>query len=102
MKQIRLLLDYKCYPMWIYDEDGDLIDNNLVEELRNEKEIDEMLIDIQKFYESLFVDDAVTLEYKGFATVSERTVFIKKIENVLNSIKKKVGEEYLIINDINI
>lgn len=26
VKKIRIMLDYKCYPVWLYDEEGDIID----------------------------------------------------------------------------
>ena len=26
ISKIRVMLDYKCYPVWLYDEDGDIID----------------------------------------------------------------------------
>jgi hypothetical protein len=56
MKKIRLLLEYKSYPMWIYDENDELIDNDIIEELKSEKEINEMLMEIQVIYDSLFID----------------------------------------------
>ena len=35
VKKIRIMLDYKCYPVWLYDENGDIIDTLLPEELRD-------------------------------------------------------------------
>lgn len=35
MKKIKILLDYHCYPLWVYNEHGELIDNDIVDELRN-------------------------------------------------------------------
>lgn len=40
MKEIRLFLDYKCYPIWIYDENGSLINNDLSEEIKNENDFE--------------------------------------------------------------
>ncbi|WP_088072783.1 hypothetical protein [Gottfriedia luciferensis] len=102
MKKIKLLLDYKCYPMWIYDENDELVDNDLVEELRSDIEIDEMLIEIQRIYDSLFIDDSKTFEYKGFVNCSERISYIENIEKVLVLIKRKLRDKYIITNDIDI
>ncbi|WP_430510871.1 hypothetical protein [Gottfriedia solisilvae] len=102
MKKIRLLLEYKCYPLWIYDENGELLDNDLVDELRSEKEIVEKLMEIQRVHDSLFIDDSITFEYKGFAEDSIRASYIEKIENVLILLKEKLGERYIIKNDIAI
>lgn len=100
MKKIKILLDYKCYPMWIYDQNDELVDNDLVEELRSDKEIDEMLMEILRIYDSLFIDDS--FEYKGFVKLSERTSYLENIEKVLVLIKRKSGEKYIIVNDIDI
>ncbi|MET3195249.1 hypothetical protein [Gottfriedia sp. OAE603] len=88
--------------MWVYDENGELLDNDLVEELRSEKEIDEMLLEIQRVYDSLFIDDSTTFEYKGFADDSLKTSYIEKIENLLILLKEKLEERYIIENDIAI
>ena len=26
VKKIRVMLDYKCYPVWLYDEDENIVD----------------------------------------------------------------------------
>jgi hypothetical protein len=88
--------------MWIYDENDELIDNDIIEELKSEKEINEMLMEIQVIYDSLFIDDSNTFEYKGFVNCVVRAEFIEKIENVLVLIEKKLGATYIIVNDIDI
>lgn len=40
MNIIKIFLEYQCYPIWIYNEQGELVDNDLVEELKGEDEID--------------------------------------------------------------
>jgi hypothetical protein len=77
LKKIRLLLDYKCYPMWIYDENDELVDDDIVKELKSESEINEMLMAIQRIYDSLFIDDSKIFEYKGFVNSAERAEFIE-------------------------
>lgn len=36
MKKIRILLDYRCCPIWVFDEKGELMRNDLPDELRND------------------------------------------------------------------
>ena len=40
INKIRVMLEYRCYPVWLYDEDGDVIDTLLPEELRNDRNLD--------------------------------------------------------------
>jgi hypothetical protein len=86
--------------MWVYDENGELLDNDLVEELKSEKDIDEKLMEIQRVHNSLFIDDSITFEYNGFTDDSIRTSYIEKIEDVFILLKEKLGERYIIENDI--
>jgi hypothetical protein len=102
MKKIRLLLEYKCYPIWIYNENDELVDNDIVEELKIERDIDEMLMEIQGIYDSLFIDDSKTFEYKGFVNSMVRAEFLEKIDKVVVLIEKKLGATYIIVNGIDI
>jgi len=33
IKTLRIMLDYHCYPVWLYDEEGNIVDTLLPEEL---------------------------------------------------------------------
>ncbi len=57
VKRIRLMLDYGCYPVWLYDENDNLIDTLLPEELRNDHALDTMFDDLQARYENLFINN---------------------------------------------
>ena len=53
LRRIRLLLDYSCYPVWLYDENGDVIDTLLPEKLRDDIELDSKFDDLQARYDAL-------------------------------------------------
>ncbi|CEE00434.1 hypothetical protein BT1A1_0579 [Caldibacillus thermoamylovorans] len=74
MNIIKIFLEYQCYPIWIYNEQGELVDNDLVEELKGEDEIDNMLLEIQNIYDSPFEDNAINFEFKGFS--NEKAYFL--------------------------
>lgn len=42
-KEIRLMLEYECYPLWIYDEKGSLIDNDLIDEIKKDDTLCDVL-----------------------------------------------------------
>lgn len=100
MKKIKILLDYKCYPMWLYNEQGELTSNDLIDELKNEKEIEKLLKEIQKTYNSLFIDDGIQFEYKGFEDKAREDVFLNKIYTAIKLIKAKVYDKYIIENNV--
>ena len=36
-KTLKLMPEYRCYPLWLYDSDGTLIDNIIPESLQSNK-----------------------------------------------------------------
>ena len=42
MNKIRLLLEYKTYPIWIYDEEGLVIDTDLPAEWNDDSSLDDL------------------------------------------------------------
>lgn len=43
MKKIKVQLEYRCFPIWLYDENGNLIDNDFPASLIGDPEIDPIL-----------------------------------------------------------
>ena len=66
MNTVKLRLEYKCFPMWIHDEQGNLIDNDIVEEISDDNEIVNLLDNIQEEFNELYVDDGIEFSFKGF------------------------------------
>lgn len=100
MKKIKLLLEYKCFPIWIYDENGELIDNDSPDELRNNKNIDDKLVLLQEKYDGLFLDDGIEYKYIGFKNNEEKNNFETLINEVYLEIINIIIDEYEIENSI--
>ena len=100
VKKIKLLLEYRCYPMWIYGDNGELLKNGLAEEFVANSEMDDSLKDIQKIYDGLFEDTETNFEYKGFANDYEKTIFLQKLDNVIELLKGSLGDGYVIENNV--
>ncbi len=101
MRKIRILLEYRCYPIWVYNEKGEIVLNDVPNELKNEIDIQNLLKDIQDKYDSLFIDNKVEFRYKGFDNVVEEKKFISKISKVVQLIESKVGNTYKIENSVH-
>ncbi len=98
MNTLKISLEYRCYPIWEYSEDGDLIDNDLPEELLSDKELDELLLDIQNTFNSLFVDTPKEFFEKGFDSEEERAEFVNKILLAESILKIRYGDKYIVDN----
>lgn len=102
MKRINLMLEYQCFPVWTYGEDGNLIDNNLPQELVGDSTIDSMCVDLQEEFDSLYHNDEKEFKYVGFDNAIIKEAFVKKIFQVLDELNQKVGNYYEIKNSINL
>ena len=99
IKRIRVMLEYHCYPVWLYDENDDVIDTLLPEELRN-TELDAKFDDLQARYDSLFVNNTKEFSYKGFSSPEEKDKFMSDWQTAYDELVEAVGNRYPITNEI--
>ena len=101
-KEIRLMFDYQCYPIWIYDENGEFIDNDLVEQIENDENMVTMLEKLQDMFDSLYVNNKEEFRYIGFASNDDRKVFEENLIQVYNNLCTLLSEEYIVKNMVDI
>lgn len=101
MKKIKISLEYKCFPVWIYDEDNKLIDNDLPSELIGDPEIDPLFVHIQDVFDSLFLNDKKEFKYIGFKTAEQRQLFLEEVSSSVRLLTNKLGSEYMIEVNMN-
>lgn len=101
MKKIKISLEYRCFPIWIYDENC-LIDNELPSVLINDKDIELQCIEVQEIFNKLYSDNGVEFRYIGFTNINEKTKFFRKIKNIEMALNEKVGLEYKIENTVKL
>ena len=102
LSKLRILLEYHSYPVWLYDEDGDVINTLLPEELRADHELDRKFDDLQARYDALFIDTAHEFSFIGFSTEAEKELFLQDMDAAVAELVAKVGGRYPIINDIHL
>ena len=99
MKIIKLCLDYKCYPIFIREENEAEEDNNLPEEDEKDPILLPLMKDIQQKYDACFINNERESDWKGFKTKEEAEAFIEELKEFSRLIKERYGEDY-IINDM--
>ncbi len=102
VKKIRLLLEYRCFPVWLYDENGDIIDTMLPKELRSDTELNSKFDDIQTRYDALFIDNTYEFSFVGFKSVEERERFCSDWNAAYNELIAKLKGKYIIQNDVKL
>ncbi len=100
VKTLRIMLEYRCYPVWLYDEDGNIVDTLLPEELRDDSELDSKFDDLQARYDALFVDNAHEFDFVGFKNESDKEAFLRDWQIAIMDLRKKTQGRYVIIDEI--
>ena len=102
MKKIKLKLEYQCFPVWLYDENDNFIDNELPDEIIGDVEIDPLCVSLQEQYDSLYKNDGNEFAYVGFENTVSKNEFLAKLIHVVKILNEKIGKYYEIENSINI
>jgi hypothetical protein len=100
VKKLRLMLEYGCYPVWLYNEEGFVVDTLLPKELRNDHELDAKFTDLQERYEALFINNEHVFDYVGFRTEADKAAFLADWEKAVKELTEKAKGKYEIVNDI--
>ncbi|EUJ43856.1 hypothetical protein [Listeria fleischmannii] len=90
MGEVRLFLDYECYPVWVYDEGGFLEENDLPRELKKDKVLDGNLAHLQDKYDSLFTDNEVEFRYNGFNDENKKEEFLHEFAKIQTELEEKI------------
>ncbi|MCL2212441.1 MAG: hypothetical protein FWB93_01215 [Oscillospiraceae bacterium] len=94
MIKLKFSLEYKCNPIWILDDDGDVIENCLPDVLIKDKRIAKYLHEISEQFDSLYEDNELNFEFLGFSNETEKKVFYDKVTQTINLIKTKIDRIY--------
>ncbi len=94
MKTIKIQLEYQCYPIWIYDDEGNVEDTALPPELVDDHELDEKFISLQKRFDGTYVDTSTEFYNKGFSSPEDKTAFDADLRVAVSEFIEKCPEFY--------
>lgn len=101
MKVIKIGFEYRCFPVWIYDENNELIENYLPPYLIGDSDIEPKFVSLQVTYDGLFLDNKIEFKYIGFKDVEKRKKFFRELLLAINLLKNKLNDEYIIEYDMD-
>lgn len=96
MRAIKIQLEYKCYPVWLYDDDGIVEDTALPPELSDDRELDDRFRSIQERFDATYVDTPTVFYNRGFATPEEEADFSSDLAAAVALLAEKCPEGYLL------
>ncbi len=101
MKTLRLMLEWGCDPVWIYEEDGITSSPGLPCELENNKELVDLMNKISNEFDSQYVNTEREFSDVGFKTEAEKKEFKQDLIRFSAMIKKAIGDKYKFVDDFD-
>jgi len=96
MIEIRIKFEYRCFPVWQYDCNERLIENELPKSLLGDTVIDPLFVRLQEEFDSLFKDDGIEFKYIGFGEDNLKNQFIRRVDDAIRLLQVKLGDSYSI------
>lgn len=94
MKAIKIQLEYKCYPVWLYDEDGLVEDTALPPEMVVDSALNAKFESIQKRFDATFVDTSTEFSSGGFASPEDEAAFYADLDSAVVELREKCPDGY--------
>ena len=101
IKTIRIMLEYNTYCLWLYDENGEIIDNDNPLEWDDDSELTDAFMAVSDLYDTFFIDNKNEFCYIGCPNEETRLKLRELIENAVQILEQKNQGKYIIRNDIN-
>jgi hypothetical protein len=102
MKTLRIALEYNCYPVWILDSNGEIIDNDLPAPIRSNKELDDLFLKIQEIFDSCFVDTPKEFTTHGFNSEEEKASFLELVNQADAWLKREADGMFIVENHVKL
>ena len=94
------MLEYNTYCVWLYNEDGEIIDNDNPPEWDDDKTLTDAFMAVSDLYDTFFVDTEHEFKYIGCPDDDTRNELISLINIAVDIITRKNNGKYNIQNDI--
>jgi hypothetical protein len=101
MMKIRIKFEYRCFPVWQYDCNDSLIENELPNSLLGDTVVDPLFVNLQEEFDSLFKDDGIEFKYIGFGEDDLKNQFIRRVDDAIKLLHDKLGDSYVIEKCLN-
>lgn len=98
--KIRLLLEYNTYPIWLYDEEDEIIDNDNPPECDDDQQLTNAFMAVSDLYDTFFIDNEHEFCYVGCPNQETRAKLRELIVFAVDILEKKNQGKYTIQNDI--
>lgn len=101
ISKIRVMLEYNTYCLWLYDENGEIIDNCNPPEWEDDQKLTDAFMAVSDFYDIFFINNKREFRFKGSKNPADSERLRNLINHAMELLYKKNNGKYEIQNDMN-
>lgn len=98
---LRLMLVWGCWPVWMYDPIDGFIDQDLPHDLPSYSDLVAAFTDIQTKYNALYLNTPREFSWIGFRSQEEEDQFKENWYATVARLKEAAGEKYIVIDEVD-
>lgn len=95
------MLEYHTYPLWLYDEDGEIIDNGNPPEWDDDKELTNAFMTVCDFYDTFFINNEREFSFVGSKNPLDAEKLQRLMDRAMKILYQKNNGKYMIQNDMH-
>ena len=95
------MLEYNTYCIWLYDENGEIIDNDNPPEWDDDKNLTNAFMAVSDLYDTFYIDSEKEFRYIGCPNEETRKKLKGLIAKAVDLLVAKNDGKYQIQNDIS-
>lgn len=96
MKRLEVRFEYKCYPVWIYGDDGLVEDTALPGELSDATDLNKRFSSLQERFDATYVDTPTEFYNRGFSSREEEDGFKEDLKDAVAELAEKCPRGYIV------
>lgn len=101
IKTIRLMLEYNTYPIWLYDQDGEIIDNDNPPEWDDDSYLTDAFMAICDLYDTFFINTEKEFAFVGCPDAETGEQLRALASKAIRYLEKKNAGKYVIQNELD-
>ena len=93
-------MEYNTFPVWIYDENDEIIDNDLPPEWQDDHDLENIFMALSDYYDLFFIDTDTEFRYIGYKSSDEKQKLEALSKTAIELLLNKNNGKYVIVNDV--
>lgn len=94
------MLEYKTFSIWLYNDNDEILDNDVPPEWLNDKELEDAFMAVSELYDTFFIDTPKEFSYIGPRSINDTLKLKNLAHTAMQLLYTKNNGKDIIQNDL--